>query len=133
VGQRFDQPGEIRTVLGVLYVIFTEGHTGEIDLAREAIRLTGQLAAVTDDPEVDWVRKAPQAGPRGPVFDHWVRKAPQAGPRGPFLTIGSEKRLRPGRGGPFCSSPPMVNTASWLADPRRPSDPMVKTAPWLPI
>ena len=53
VGQRFDQPGEIRTVLRVLYVIFTEGHSGEVDLAREAIRLTRQLAAVTDDPEVD--------------------------------------------------------------------------------
>jgi len=53
VGERFDRPGEIRTVLRVLYVIFTEGHTGEIDLAREAIRLTRQLAAVTDDPEVD--------------------------------------------------------------------------------
>ena len=53
VGQRFDRPGEIRTVLRVLYVIFTEGHTGEVDLAREAIRLTRQLAAVTDDPEVD--------------------------------------------------------------------------------
>jgi RNA polymerase sigma factor (sigma-70 family) len=53
VGQRFDRPGEIRTVLRVLYLIFTEGHAGEVDLAREAIRLTRQLAAVTDDPEVD--------------------------------------------------------------------------------
>jgi predicted RNA polymerase sigma factor len=53
VGESFDSPGEIGTVLRVLYVIFTEGHTGEVDLAREAIRLTRQLAAVTDDPEVD--------------------------------------------------------------------------------
>jgi RNA polymerase sigma factor (sigma-70 family) len=52
-GQGFDRPGEVGTVLKVLYVMFSEGHTGEVDLAREAIRLTRQLVAVTDDPEVD--------------------------------------------------------------------------------
>ncbi|MEG3615444.1 RNA polymerase sigma factor [Isoptericola haloaureus] len=51
-GRSFDRPGDVRNVLRVLYVMFTEGHTGEVDLAREAIRLTRQLAVATADTEV---------------------------------------------------------------------------------
>ncbi|MFG1933395.1 RNA polymerase sigma factor [Mycobacterium sp. NPDC048908] len=47
-----DRPGDLRTVLKVLYLVFNEGYGGDIDLAAEAIRLTRQLAATTDDPEV---------------------------------------------------------------------------------
>jgi predicted RNA polymerase sigma factor len=39
-------------VLRVPYLIFNEGFTGEVDLAEEAIRLTRQLAATSEDPEV---------------------------------------------------------------------------------
>jgi RNA polymerase sigma factor (sigma-70 family) len=52
-GERFDRPGSVEAVLRVLYLIFNEGFTGEVDLAEEAIRLTRQLARATDDPEVD--------------------------------------------------------------------------------
>ncbi|WGX95769.1 RNA polymerase sigma factor [Nocardioides sp. L-11A] len=52
-GERFDRPGEVGAVLRVLYLMFNEGFTGTVDLADEAIRLTRQLAAATDDPEVD--------------------------------------------------------------------------------
>ena len=48
-----DRAGDVRTVMRVLYVVFNEGHSGEVDLAAEAIRLTRQLAASVDDPEVD--------------------------------------------------------------------------------
>nr|WP_172153636.1 DUF6596 domain-containing protein [Isoptericola chiayiensis] len=51
-GRRLDRPGDVRAVLRVLYVMFSAGHAGEVDLAREAIRLTRQLEAATDDPEV---------------------------------------------------------------------------------
>jgi predicted RNA polymerase sigma factor len=37
----------------VLYLVFNEGYSGDVDLAAEAIRLTRQLAAKVDDPEVD--------------------------------------------------------------------------------
>ena len=50
---RIDRPGDARTVMRVLYLVFNEGYTGDVDLAAEAIRLTRQLAAVADDPEVD--------------------------------------------------------------------------------
>ncbi len=45
-GVRFDQPGDLATVLRVLYLVFNEGYSGDVDLAAEAIRLTRQLAAV---------------------------------------------------------------------------------------
>ncbi|MET0700785.1 MAG: DUF6596 domain-containing protein [Mycobacterium sp.] len=49
---RFDRPGDLHTVLRVLYLVFNEGYSGDVDLAAEAIRLARQLAAATDDPEV---------------------------------------------------------------------------------
>jgi RNA polymerase sigma factor (sigma-70 family) len=47
-----DRPGDLATVMKVLYLVFNEGYSGDVDLAAEAIRLTRQLAAVADDPEV---------------------------------------------------------------------------------
>ncbi|AKS31981.1 RNA polymerase sigma factor [Mycolicibacterium goodii] len=49
---RLNRPGDLGTVLRVLYLVFNEGYTGDVDLAAEAIRLARQLAAITDDPEV---------------------------------------------------------------------------------
>ncbi|HET7665804.1 MAG TPA: DUF6596 domain-containing protein, partial [Mycobacterium sp.] len=49
---RLDRLGDLRTVLKVLYLVFNEGYSGDVDLAAEAIRLTRQLAAQTDEPEV---------------------------------------------------------------------------------
>ncbi|MGV0784675.1 RNA polymerase sigma factor [Mycolicibacterium sp. XJ775] len=49
---RLDRPGDLRTVLRVLYLVFNEGYSGDVDLAAEAIRLARQLARTTDDPEV---------------------------------------------------------------------------------
>lgn len=49
---RMDRPGDLRTVLRVLYLVFNEGYSGDVDLAAEAIRLVRQLARTTDDPEV---------------------------------------------------------------------------------
>jgi RNA polymerase sigma factor (sigma-70 family) len=51
-GVRFDQPGDVGVVLRVLYLIFNEGYSGDVDLAAEAIRLTRQLRAAFDHPEV---------------------------------------------------------------------------------
>jgi RNA polymerase sigma factor (sigma-70 family) len=51
-GETFDRAGNIRAVLRVLYLMFNEGFTGNLDLAAEAIRLTRQLAASIDDPEI---------------------------------------------------------------------------------
>jgi RNA polymerase sigma factor (sigma-70 family) len=47
-----DRPGDVRTVMRVLYLVFNEGYSGDIDLAAEAIRLTRQLATLVDEPDV---------------------------------------------------------------------------------
>ena len=49
---RLDSPGDLSTVLRTLYLVFNEGYTGEVDLCAEAIRLTRQVADLTDHPEV---------------------------------------------------------------------------------
>jgi RNA polymerase sigma factor (sigma-70 family) len=47
-----DRTRDVRTVMRVLYLVFNEGYSGDVDLAAEAIRLIRQLAALVDDPEV---------------------------------------------------------------------------------
>lgn len=51
-GGRFREPGDLVLVLKVLYLIYTAGHFGRVDLAAEAIRLTRVLALASDEPEV---------------------------------------------------------------------------------
>src|SRR3954447_22142244 len=50
-GRRLDQPGDLAVVLRVLYLIYTAGHGGRVDLAGEAIRLARQLTLATEEPE----------------------------------------------------------------------------------
>jgi RNA polymerase sigma factor (sigma-70 family) len=50
-GRRLDRPGDLAVVLRVLYLVYTAGHTGRVDLAGEAIRLARQLTLATDEPE----------------------------------------------------------------------------------
>ena len=50
-GRRLSSPGDLAVVLRVLYLTYTTGHTGRIDLTREAIRLTRQLTLATEEPE----------------------------------------------------------------------------------
>ena len=63
---RFDQPGDVATVLRVLYLVFNEGYSGDVDLAAEAIRLTRQLAAITDARGGRRAARADAAAPRPP-------------------------------------------------------------------
>jgi RNA polymerase sigma factor (sigma-70 family) len=50
-GRRLDQPGDLAVVLRVLYLVYTAGHAGRVDLTGEAIRLTRQLTLATEEPE----------------------------------------------------------------------------------
>ena len=49
--RRLDQPGDLAVVLRVLYLVYTAGHGGRVDLAGEAIRLARQLTLATEEPE----------------------------------------------------------------------------------
>ncbi|HJQ48197.1 MAG TPA: DUF6596 domain-containing protein [Amycolatopsis sp.] len=85
-GVRFDQPGDVATVLRVLYLVFNEGYSGDVDLAAEAIRLTRQLAAVIDHPEV--------AGLLALMLLHHARRAARTAPDGSLVPLAEQDRGR---------------------------------------
>src|SRR5699024_8290421 len=51
-GQRLNRPGDLRSVLAPLYLVFNDGHSGDIDLVAEARRLTRRRAAMRADTDV---------------------------------------------------------------------------------
>jgi RNA polymerase sigma factor (sigma-70 family) len=81
-----DQPGDLATVLRVLYLIFNEGYSGELDLATEAIRVTRQLATVIDDPEV--------AGLLALMLLHHARRAARTDSGGRLVPLAVQERSR---------------------------------------
>lgn len=83
-GVRFDQPGDVATVLRVLYLVFNEGYSGDVDLAAEAIRLTRQLAGTIDHPEV--------AGLLALMLLHHARRAARTAPDGSLVTLAEQDR-----------------------------------------
>ncbi|MBW4719110.1 RNA polymerase sigma factor [Saccharothrix obliqua] len=85
-GVRFDQPGDVATVLRVLYLVFNEGYSGDVDLAEEAIRLTRQLAAAVDHPEV--------AGLLALMLLHHARRAARTTPDGGLVPLAEQDRGR---------------------------------------
>jgi RNA polymerase sigma factor (sigma-70 family) len=85
-GLPLDQPGDLATVLRVLYLVFNEGYTGNVDLAAEAIRLTRQLTALTDEPEV--------AGLLALMLLHHARRASRSGPGGRLVPLSEQDRTR---------------------------------------
>jgi predicted RNA polymerase sigma factor len=50
-GRRLDQPGDLAVVLRVLYLVYTAGHAGRVDLTGDAIRLARQLTLAVEEPE----------------------------------------------------------------------------------
>ncbi|MFC8886657.1 RNA polymerase sigma factor, partial [Streptomyces cinereoruber] len=85
-GVRLDRPGDVATVLRVLYLVFNEGYSGDVDLAAEAIRLTRQLAAVIDHPEV--------AGLLALMLLHHARRAARTAPDGALVPLTEQDRGR---------------------------------------
>ena len=83
-GVRFDQPGDVATVLRVLYLVFNEGYSGDVDLAAEAIRLTRQLATMTNDEEV--------AGLLALMLLHHARREARTGPGGRLVPLAEQDR-----------------------------------------
>lgn len=83
---RFDQPGDVTTVLRVLYLVFNEGYSGDVDLAAEAIRLTRQLAAAADHPEA--------AGLLALMLLHHARRAARTAPDGSLVPLTEQDRGR---------------------------------------
>lgn len=85
-GVRLDRPGDVATVLRVLYLVFNEGYSGEVDLAAEAIRLTRQLASVIDHPEV--------AGLLALMLLHHARRSARIAMDGSLIPLAEQDRSR---------------------------------------
>jgi RNA polymerase sigma factor (sigma-70 family) len=83
-GVRLDKPGDLATVLRVLYLVFNEGYSGALDLAGEAVRLTRQLAAITDDEEV--------AGLLALMLLHHARRPARTAPDGALVPLAAQDR-----------------------------------------
>jgi RNA polymerase sigma factor (sigma-70 family) len=83
-GVRFDSPGDVATVLRVLYLVFNEGYSGDVDLAAEAIRLARQLAASIDHPEV--------AGLLALMLLHHARRPARTRPDGSLVPLAEQDR-----------------------------------------
>jgi len=79
-----DRPGDVGTVMRVLYLVFNEGYSGDVDLAAEAIRLTRQLATLVDDAEVD--------GLLALMLLHHARRASRTGPDGRIVPLAEQDR-----------------------------------------
>jgi RNA polymerase sigma factor (sigma-70 family) len=76
--------GDLRTVMRVLYLVFNEGYSGDVDLAAEAIRLTRQLAALVDDPEVH--------GLLALMLLHHARRRSRTRPDGSIVPLADQDR-----------------------------------------
>ena len=81
---RLGQPGDLRTVLKVLYLVFNEGYSGDVDLAAEAIRLARQLEATTNEPEV--------AGLLALLLLHHARRPARARADGSLVPLADQDR-----------------------------------------
>ena len=85
VGQSgLDRTGDVRTVMRVLYLVFNEGYSGDVDLAAEAIRLTRQLAGSLRDPEVD--------GLLALMLLHHARRRSRTGSDGRIVPLADQDR-----------------------------------------
>ena len=85
-GVRFDEPGDLATVLRVLYLVFNEGYSGEVDLADEAIRLTRQVTSMTADEEA--------SGLLALMLLHHARRAARMTPGGALVPLPDQDRSR---------------------------------------
>ena len=81
---RLDRPGDLRTVLRVLYLVFNEGYSGDVDLAAEAIRLARQLLAAAGEPEV--------AGLLALFLLHHARRPARTRDDGSLVPLGEQDR-----------------------------------------
>lgn len=83
---RFDSPGNVATVLRTLYLVFNEGYSGDVDLTAESIRLTWQLAAGIDHPELH--------GPLALMLLHHARRPARTDDGGRLVPLAEQDRRR---------------------------------------
>lgn len=85
-GRRLDQPGDLAVVLRVLYLVYSAGHAGRVDLAGEAIRLARQLTLATEEPEA--------RGLLALMMLNHARRRARLDHRGRIVTLDRQDRAR---------------------------------------
>ena len=85
-GSRLNRPGDLSSVLTTLYLVFNEGHSGDVDLVAEAIRLTRTLKSVIESAEVD--------GLLALMLLHHARRDARFGPDGELIALVDQDRAR---------------------------------------
>ena len=85
-GSRLNRPGDLSSVLTTLYLVFNEGHSGDVDLVAEAIRLTRTLKSVIESAEVD--------GLLALMLLHHARRDARFGPDGELIALADQDRAR---------------------------------------
>lgn len=124
-GVRFDRRGDVATVLRVLYLVFNEGYSGDVDLAAEAIRLTRQLASSIDHPEV--------SGLLALMLLHHARRAARTAPDGSLVPLAEQDRTRWDTGaiaeGVHILQAALARDRLGSSRPRQPSPPSTPTRP----
>lgn len=83
-GRRLNRPGSISAVLRVLYLVFNEGYSGDVDLAAEAIRLTRVLSKSIDHPEV--------SGLLALMLTHHARRGARFTAHGALIALAEQDR-----------------------------------------
>jgi RNA polymerase sigma factor (sigma-70 family) len=83
-GLSLDEPGSLVTVLRVLYLVFNEGYSGDVDLSFEAIRLTRRLHAITGQEET--------AGLLALMLLHHARRPARTRPDGSLVPLTAQDR-----------------------------------------
>lgn len=91
-GVRLDAPGDLGTVLRVLYLLFNEGYSGDVDLAAEAIRLARQLAALLEETAAEASGRAEARGLLALMLLHHARHAARTTPAGELVTLAEQDR-----------------------------------------
>ncbi|WGP07039.1 sigma factor [Bacillus subtilis] len=85
-GSRLNRPGDLSSVLTTLYLVFNEGHSGDVDLVAEAIRLARTLKSVIESAEVD--------GLLALMLLHHARRDARFGPDGELIALVDQDRAR---------------------------------------
>ena len=85
-GSRFNRLGELSSVLTTLYLVFNEGHSGDVDLVAEAIRLTRTLKTMIESAGVD--------GLLALMLLHHARRDARFGPDGELIALVDQDRAR---------------------------------------
>lgn len=86
------RPGDLGAVMHVLYLMFNEGYSGDLDLASEAIRLARSLADLITDTAVADTASAEASGLVALMLLHHARRTARTSADGSLVPLADQDR-----------------------------------------